>query len=53
MPPVAVKDSALLVQDNIVVFGVEAIAAVGAVIFCVMTALEVVLQPLAPVTVTV
>jgi hypothetical protein len=41
------------VQDNIVVFGLAVIDAVGAVIFCVMTTEEVVAHPFAPVTVTV
>jgi hypothetical protein len=33
MPPVAASDMALLVQDNIVVFGFAVMAAFGAVIF--------------------
>jgi hypothetical protein len=53
MPPVAVREIALFVHDNMVVFGFEVISAVGAVMFCVMTVLAVVLQPLAPVAVTV
>ncbi len=40
-------------QVKIVVFGTEVIAAVGALMFCVMTLLAVAVQPFAPVTVTV
>lgn len=53
MPPVAVSEMALLVQDNMVVFGFAVIPAVGAVMFCVIVAAAVVLHPFAPVTVTV
>lgn len=53
MPPVAVSEIALLVQDNIVVFGFAVMAAVGEIIFCVIVVVAVVLHPLEPVTVTV
>ena len=40
-------------QDNIVVFKLLLIAAVGGVIFCVIVLLDVAVQPFDPVTVTV
>jgi hypothetical protein len=53
MPPDAVKESALLVQESMVVFGLETTATFGVLVFCVMVVEDVVLQPLEPVTVTV